>query len=590
MREVRVYLPANLDLDLHLQKFPPKDIEQFNRDRLVYLLSLLISIPAGNKKLIKKTGIWVPLYSVLLAKMIGKKYSSYVEYALGNTYPQDADAKIIVTNNDYKPDGWSKGYTFVDKYRSTGHVKEELLTENVLLRKLRRIRHDRLMFLSSLYPSLVKWFDPSRLKIDAAAARMYAEKLVDWEKQKSYDFINRWFNSTSVASGRKEFKEYQSLPDHDLQLVSYLTNISRIEEGDYSLSVDDNVRRFHSNITNLKSQLRYFLTFDGRQLVSIDIVNCQPFLSTSLFRQELFASPTSWLNERRAGASELVPGALWEEEEESDPEEPLASAEVAGDYFLEDDDTQQKKRRSTESLHIRNIAPAIYDDLHKTTIKLKSSPDYLPPSLTGSERSRNRGRTTIIPLITSLIMFSENLVNYNDDGNNTKYPDVERFIRSVTEGKFYEDFLDLLSSKGITGIVTRPEAKKAIYLVLFTDNRFFNGEEAGPKKLFSEVYPTVYSYFSLLKHKDKSRLSRLLQSIESWLVLDRICERISDERPDLPIFTVHDSIVTTEGNQDYVQRIMKEEIQHYVGHVPVLKTIIYNPSDLPGTYEDYLNS
>ena len=38
-------------------------------------------------------------------------------------------------------------------------------------------------------------------------------------------------------------------------------------------------------------------------------------------------------------------------------------------------------------------------------------------------------------------------------------------------------------------------------------------------------------------------------------------KRISTEKADLPIFTIHDSIATTQGNEDYVSRIIKEEVK-----------------------------
>ena len=71
--------------------------------------------------------------------------------------------------------------------------------------------------------------------------------------------------------------------------------------------------------------------------------------------------------------------------------------------------------------------------------------------------------------------------------------------------------------------------------------------------------------FPLIKKLDKTNLPRLLQRIESHLILLVISKRISRERPDLPIFTIHDSIVTTEGNEDYVQQVMAEELEKAIG-------------------------
>ncbi len=39
----------------------------------------------------------------------------------------------------------------------------------------------------------------------------------------------------------------------------------------------------------------------------------------------------------------------------------------------------------------------------------------------------------------------------------------------------------------------------------------------------------------------------------------------------VPIFTIHDSIVTTKGNEDFVKRIMEEELTRAIGVPPTLQ-------------------
>jgi hypothetical protein len=71
--------------------------------------------------------------------------------------------------------------------------------------------------------------------------------------------------------------------------------------------------------------------------------------------------------------------------------------------------------------------------------------------------------------------------------------------------------------------------------------------------------------FTLLKKKNHAALSHLLQRIESNVIVERSARRIAEEQPNLPIFTVHDSIATTNGNEEYVAQIIKEEIYDYTG-------------------------
>ena len=72
----------------------------------------------------------------------------------------------------------------------------------------------------------------------------------------------------------------------------------------------------------------------------------------------------------------------------------------------------------------------------------------------------------------------------------------------------------------------------------------------------------------------------MLQTIESKLFLDRIARRIAKERPELPIFTIHDSITTTVGNESYVERIMEEETIKAIGVRPSIDISLWSQSNI----------
>ena len=110
-----------------------------------------------------------------------------------------------------------------------------------------------------------------------------------------------------------------------------------------------------------------------------------------------------------------------------------------------------------------------------------------------------------------------------------------------------------------------------MFMVLFTDNRFIGQEEAAFKRLFRDLFPAVYQVFNRIKKGQKNRLSIILQRIESYLFLDVICKDISKINPDIPIFTIHDSIATTEDHYQTVLNQMEDTLKAYVGHVPKLQ-------------------
>ena len=62
-------------------------------------------------------------------------------------------------------------------------------------------------------------------------------------------------------------------------------------------------------------------------------------------------------------------------------------------------------------------------------------------------------------------------------------------------------------------------------------------------------------------------------------MLQKACLIISEVRPDLPIFTLHDSIVTTKGDEAYVHEILNNVLLEEIGEKPTLK---YEPWSLVG--------
>jgi hypothetical protein len=86
----------------------------------------------------------------------------------------------------------------------------------------------------------------------------------------------------------------------------------------------------------------------------------------------------------------------------------------------------------------------------------------------------------------------------------------------------------------------------------------------------------VFKVIELSKINDYRKFSVGLQKIESDMVLRTICKRIFDEKPDIPIFTIHDSILSTPENIEYIKRIMNEEFYKKMTILPELKIEDYS--------------
>jgi hypothetical protein len=163
--------------------------------------------------------------------------------------------------------------------------------------------------------------------------------------------------------------------------------------------------------------------------------------------------------------------------------------------------------------------------------------------------------------------------------------EFQKYKKLVSSGGIYEFFEDKISytPKLLNqGLSKRDLVKYWMMLCFYSKNGGYSG---GMKSAFKMQFPKIYNLICKLKDKKHNTLALLLQRIESYLILDVICKRISIEKPDLPIFTIHDSIVTTVGNEEYVSRIVKEEMNNVVGIPPMVSIEYWTPKNVWNKFE-----
>jgi len=160
------------------------------------------------------------------------------------------------------------------------------------------------------------------------------------------------------------------------------------------------------------------------------------------------------------------------------------------------------------------------------------------------------------------------------------YPSVVKYVEIVSKGVYYEEFGEILRAHGLIPPDVkdvRKFSKEATYSSFFAPNFDIWFIEA--MQHFKKVFPSVYKIFSKVKFREKGTkkkekvhraLSVCLQAFEADLFLNRICKRISEVNPEIPIFTIHDSVVTTLEHQKVVEEIVKDEIFKAIRIVPKL--------------------
>jgi hypothetical protein len=145
------------------------------------------------------------------------------------------------------------------------------------------------------------------------------------------------------------------------------------------------------------------------------------------------------------------------------------------------------------------------------------------------------------------------------------------FKKLTLDGRLYEYLCEKHKAR-IGKVISRDEVKKMI-IGLFFDK---NTEE---REYSYALEPTVREYLpgliefcdSFKKGSDYNRFALILQNIESTVILRKVCQNIALKYPNMPLFTVHDSLATTEDYASILGPLMTSEIESIVGFKPTLK-------------------
>jgi len=273
-----VTLPENFNVDAHIINFPPQtcgfesSLKKFDKDKVCYILGLLSSIPAKNKDIIVEDG-YVPILAELVNYYI-TDYNAYLDY-LRATNVIEWDGHGTYSEGHARRYRWKEPY-FSARFVRVPTPKFEKLVQQRKFETIEQYKRFRDKKITSNYPEyLMKWYQ-NKLRIDAVRANNYAWALKNYR----------------IAQGEESWdwnKDKDCYKHPQNQYAAIIENINSISENwDYKVKIDDHVHRLHSVLTNMQKEFRNFLTYDGQQLVSIDIKNSQPYLSCILFNPEFW--------------------------------------------------------------------------------------------------------------------------------------------------------------------------------------------------------------------------------------------------------------------------------------------------------------
>lgn len=144
------------------------------------------------------------------------------------------------------------------------------------------------------------------------------------------------------------------------------------------------------------------------------------------------------------------------------------------------------------------------------------------------------------------------------------------FISDCCSGKLYERI-------GETLHLDRKTVKRHIWKTFFAPNKYTwekTTDEEMVRLRFSNLYPSVYNLITDIKRKDYRHLAHSLQRLEGRVVIHQICPAIVAYNPKIPIWTIHDSVLTTEEYADEVEAIIQQELNKLIFKPKIKKELL----------------
>ena len=165
--------------------------------------------------------------------------------------------------------------------------------------------------------------------------------------------------------------------------------------------------------------------------------------------------------------------------------------------------------------------------------------------------------------------------------------EIENYKKLVSEGDIYECFAeivlnyldkDFVKMKYGLNLEIRNDMKELFYMIVYSSNQNIKGHFAEIITIFKYEFPSVHRVFHEIKKANGNNLVRLLQRIESYLVLDVICKQFSLQYPTIPLFTIHDALITLEHYITPLKIIAENVLEQATGLQPILVEKIWTRS------------
>ncbi|SFN06220.1 hypothetical protein SAMN05421594_0736 [Chryseobacterium oleae] len=164
--------------------------------------------------------------------------------------------------------------------------------------------------------------------------------------------------------------------------------------------------------------------------------------------------------------------------------------------------------------------------------------------------------------------------------------EYEVFKTWVLNGEIYENMESIMNPKKRLGsyFANKYIARKKVTEKKKMDNvralmkgviftLFFSGVNTrnSDYKTFKKVFPNLVTVIELFKKNANANFSKLLQNIESECIIDFVSKKIAKEYPEMPLFSIHDSLSTIESYAHVLEDLMHKYVFEYTGLMPKIE-------------------
>jgi hypothetical protein len=155
------------------------------------------------------------------------------------------------------------------------------------------------------------------------------------------------------------------------------------------------------------------------------------------------------------------------------------------------------------------------------------------------------------------------------------------YMRQIQNGTLYEFMSDAFMRKsGLKNVEkyfgTRERTKRTFLHMMYFDPNKGNVPMKAIFKKFAELFPAESKIMTLLKSRDYRDFPIMLQKIEVDILLKKVGAEVYRHSREIPLYSIHDSLVTTVSNLNVVRDIINQVYEKELGFRPSLKVEYWN--------------